>query len=171
MTFLASSNQNNYSFVEYIAQTPVKEPGSLRKAGALDVTLDPDAAPIAGEYVFVPKDPDTVFTEFSGPEDSHKPGTTRRRRRLGWPKPGRDKTKQDNFRMRLLSRDGFCLYDEEVDPLECYAAHIVPQNRDDVYTEITGNNDQFQGFSWSPSLLLLASTFRYLFVAYVLQGG
>ncbi|GAA5894789.1 hypothetical protein JCM5296_007584 [Sporobolomyces johnsonii] len=104
MTFLAGSNQNNYSFVKYTTQTPVKEPSSLRKAGALDVTLDPDVAPIAGEYIFVPEDPDT-----------------------------------DNFRMWLLSRDGFCLYDEDVDPLECYAVHIVPQNRDndDHYYFIT----------------------------------
>ncbi|GAA5891106.1 hypothetical protein JCM5296_007380 [Sporobolomyces johnsonii] len=54
MAFVIGSNQNNLAFVQYIAQILVNEPGSLRKAGALNVELDMDEAPVAGEYLFVP---------------------------------------------------------------------------------------------------------------------
>ncbi|GAA5864157.1 hypothetical protein JCM1840_000720 [Sporobolomyces johnsonii] len=68
MAFVIGSNQNNLAFVQYIAQILVNEPGSLRKAGALNVELDMDEAPVAGEYVFVPENPETTFTESRGPE-------------------------------------------------------------------------------------------------------
>ncbi|GAA5868139.1 hypothetical protein JCM1840_006156 [Sporobolomyces johnsonii] len=154
MAFVIGSNQNNCAFVQYIAQILVDEPGSLRKAGALNVELDMDEAPVAGEYVFVPENPEATFTESRGPEStrsgmlaapatpssepsssasSHSSWTTARRR---------------EFRESLLVRDGVCYFTKWSGASSAAApTHIV-------FTEITGcDSTRFQ-YSSSAGILL-----------------
>ncbi|GAA5872548.1 hypothetical protein JCM1840_004834 [Sporobolomyces johnsonii] len=143
VAFVVRSNQNNHGFVQDIAQILVDEPGSLRQAGALGVELDRDEAPVAGEYVFVPDIPETVFTESRGPE-SKRSGMFAAPAEPSPPMSGSSHSSCTTllFREALLGRDGLC-YFSEASALECIATHIVPETRPDVYAEITGDPYQY----------------------------
>ncbi|GAA5879997.1 hypothetical protein JCM1840_005285 [Sporobolomyces johnsonii] len=140
MAFIVGSNQNKHSFVEDIAQILVDEPGSLRKAGALSTELDQDEAPVAGKYMFVPENSQTVFCESRGPEDKRSgvfaaPSV---------PSPpshyldayGTYAPQYTRFHESLLARDGGSFF-EEKPSFGDIAVHIV-------YEQITGEDDQYR---------------------------
>ncbi|BGP18374.1 hypothetical protein JCM10213_000367 [Rhodosporidiobolus nylandii] len=139
--FLRGSGCGTHGFVEQIAQILVEEPGSLHRKMEPETQLEEDEEPdTKAEYVFVPAEKGTSFTETRGPEGKRSGYRKVIEGDSDWESSVSHSSKwsephERRFRELLLMRDGWCPF-THLGATYCIPAHLAPQSREDVYKDL-----------------------------------